>query len=253
MKLTHYALILFSAFGAHQVKAQTNPGQMRLSWGGSTGHLFTVNAMPYQTQISREAIASSPDWQFENSPPVDFATAAKTARRQLKELVEDEASWQVDEISLCRVTSAPEKWYYRITFAKPVQGQAPKTIPFLVDFSGNSGKVWIEKSLVTIWMNMSYDDALGAIRLCDGVQIGPAPVIGGPATDQALSGVIWSFDGYDAIIALWADKGRVSRMTYWTRKDFESSETTRAAAGQSIRGVKFFTTEKKVSINTNKQ
>src|SRR6185503_10583350 len=139
-KLTHYALILFSAFRAHQVKAQTNPDPPRLSWGGSKGHLFSVNAIPYQTQISREAIESSPDWRVENSPPLSFAATAKTARQQLKELVDDEASWQVDEISVCRVTSGPEKWYYRINFTKSIQGQSTKNIPLLVDFTGSSGK-----------------------------------------------------------------------------------------------------------------
>lgn len=252
MRLTRYALILFTAFGTHQLKAQTHPNQVRFPLGGSKGHLFTVKGIPYKTQIGGETIASSPDWHFENSPPVDFATAAKTARRQLKELVEDEASWQVDEISLCRVTAAPGKWYYQIDFAKPNQERS-KTIPLLVDFSGNSGKVWIEKSLVTIWMDTPYDDTLAAIRLCDGVQMGPASEAGGFAKEQPPNGGIWSFEGYDAIIALSADHGRVSRMTYWTRKEFETGDAIRATTGQSIIGATFYTKEKKVSIKTTAQ
>lgn len=246
MKLTLYAFILFSALATLQARAQTKPEQVRLSFGGSAGHLFTVNGIPYETQIDGDAIASSPDWQPETPPPVDSATAAKTARRQLKELVEEDAGWQVDEISLCRVSTAPEKWYYRITFAKSFQGHASKTIPLLVDFSGRSGKVWMEKSMVNIWVNMAYDDALAAIKLCDGVHIIPG-------NDPEPGAITWSFNGYDAIVALRAENGRISGMTYWTRKDFESNETSRTTTSQRIKRATFFTHEKKVSINTVKQ
>ena len=252
MKLRHYALILFTAFGIHQAKAQTNTDPVRRSWGGSKGRLFSVKGIPYESQITGEAIASSPDWHFENPPPVDIATAAKTARRQLKELVDDEASWQIDEISLCRVTTAPRKWYYEIEFSKPNEERA-KTIPLFVDFSGSSGKVWMETSLVTIWKNNSYEDTLAAIRLCDGVQVGSGLVIGGTSSDQSQGGVLWSFEGYDAVIAISTVAGKVSGMTYWTRKEFATSAATRAATGQLIIGATFYTKEKKVSINTAKQ
>jgi hypothetical protein len=254
MKLTHYALILFSIFVNLQVKAQPTPERVRFSVGGSAGYLFTVNGLPYQTQIGGDAIASSPDWQLENPPPLDSATAAKTARRQLKQLVEDDASWQVDEVSLCRVTLVPGKWYYRVAFTKAIQGQAPKTtINLLVDFTGNSGKVWMEKSLIHIRKNMSQEEALAAIRLCDGVQIGSTSVASNSSNEQASSGVIWSFHGYDAIIALWSENGRVSRMNYWTRKSYENSWANHGAPGQNVREVTFYTNEKKVSISTIKQ
>lgn len=175
--------------------------------------------------------------------------AAKTARRQLNELVEDEAGWQVEEISLCRVTTAPGKWYYQIDFAKPHEERA-KIIPLLVDFSGNSGKVWIEKSRVTLWINTSYEDTLAAIRLCDGVQVGSGSVSGGTFNEKVRNGVFWSFAGYDAIIAISADHGKVSSMTYWTRKEFETGDSTRPKTGQSIYGATFLTKEKKVSIQT---
>lgn len=238
MKLRHYILVLFTAFGIHQVTAQTNTDPIRFSWGGSKGRLFSVKGIPYQSQIASEAIASSPDWHFEDRPPVDFATAAKTARRQLKELVDDEASWQIDEISLCRVTTAPRKWYYEIEFSKP-NDERSKTIPLFVDFSGNSGKVWMETSLITVWKNKSYEDTLAAIRLCHGVEMGPSSY-----------GVIWSFEGYDAIIAVSTDNGKVSGMRYWTRKEYDAALATGATTGQSIIGAKFYTKEKKVSVNT---
>jgi len=238
MKLHNYSLILLTAFAAYQVKAQSNTDRLRFLSGGSKGRQFTVKGVPYQTQIGGEAIASSPDWHFEISPPVDFATATRIARRQLRELVEDEASWQVDEISLCRATTAPGKWYYHIEFGKPNLEPA-KRIPLFVDFSGNSGKVWIEKSRVTIWMYTTYEDTLAAIKLCDGVEMGPSSY-----------GIIWSFEGYDAIIAISTDNGKVSGMRYWTRKEYETGLATAATSGQSIIGATFSTKEKKVSVNT---
>ena|SRR5690349_10128830 len=91
MKLNYIALLLFTAFGIDHVNAQPLQALARSSFV-ARGQLFSIKGIPYQSQIDGEAIASSPDWHIENTPPVDTATAAKTTRRQLKELVEDEAS-----------------------------------------------------------------------------------------------------------------------------------------------------------------
>lgn len=211
-----------------------------------------MKGIPYESWIGGEAIASSPDWNIENAPPVDFATAVKVARRQLKELVDDEDSWQIDEIGLRRVNTAPRKWYYEVIFSKPTDERA-MPIPLFVDFSGNPGSASIETSLITISKQDRYEDTVAAMKLCGGVQVDSNIAIAGTSNEQAPIGVLWSFEGYDAVIGISIVAGKVTGMTYWTRKEFEAFTQTRATTGKSILRATFYTKEKKVSVGTAKQ
>jgi hypothetical protein len=106
----------------------------------------------YRTQIPKEAVAASPEWQLDRAPTVSFAKVVEVARSQFKKLAEDEPSWDVRTIAIHRVSgTSPKKWYYEVIFEPPLdpktreRGNDGQSFSVLVDFSGNLGKFPLEK------------------------------------------------------------------------------------------------------------
>lgn len=250
MKIAHFLTILVAALAGVNAGGQNIAEKPQLSWGGSRGHRFMLNAIPYMTQITSEAIEAGPAWQLEEPPPLKFVTVVATARKQLKELTEDEANWNLDEVGITKVSTHATKWYYTIEFTKDVAGQSRKTVTLLVDFSGKPGKVWVDATHIQLWLNMSNEDARAVVKLCGGVKIESSFSADNPGANQSSDGGIWSFEGYDALLALQFKQGKLSSMRYWARKDFRGSGANPDDSGQDIIGASFLTTEKKISIKT---
>lgn len=253
MKIVYFLTILIVALAGGNAGGQNIAQKPQVSWGGSRGHRFMLNAIPYMTQITREAIEAGPSWQLEEPPPLKSAAVVATARKQLKELTDDEANWNVDEISITKVSTLPAKWYYRIDFTKEVPSQSRKTVTLLVDFSGQPGKVWVDSTLIQLWLNMSAEEVLAVVKFCGGVRLESSSRADDPGVSQSSNGGVWSFEGYDAIVAVQFENGKISKMRYWTRKDFPGSGANVGDSGQDIIGASFLTAEKKISVHTTKR
>ena len=106
---------------------------------------------------------------------------------------------------------------------------------------------------VRIALGMTRDAAVEAIKKHGGKDITSGLAVVGPKGEWLLTGIYWSFDDYDAIITLSAPNGKVSHMTYWTKKDFGESKNHRAKTEKSIRTLKLDTKTKGVSIEEAKQ
>ena len=108
-----------------------------------TYHLFTVAGVEYATFIDGAALAASPEWDFDKSPPISFKRVVEITREELRKLVNNEADWQVRAITLRRVANPPyqQKWYYEVSFHLPQD----RTLNLLVDFSGKPGKVMLKR------------------------------------------------------------------------------------------------------------
>jgi hypothetical protein len=105
---------------------------------------------------------------------------------------------------------------------------------------------------VRIVVGMSRDDAVALIQKHSGTDITPGLEIVGPNGEHPLTGIYWAFRDYDAIIGLAAKNGKVARMTFWTKKDFDESKSHRATTVQSITALKIDTKTREVSIEKKK-
>lgn len=105
---------------------------------------------------------------------------------------------------------------------------------------------------VRIAVGMGRDDAVALIKKHSGKDITPGLEVVGPKGEHPLAGIYWAFQDYDAIITLGAKDGKVTTVTFWTKKDFWESKSHRAKTEQSITALKFDTKKKEVSIEKKK-
>jgi len=103
-----------------------------------------------------------------------------------------------------------------------------------------------------IAVGMKHDEAVAIVRRHGGVDITPGLAVVGPKGEHPLRGYYWSFRDYDAIIELSPRGGKVERILYWTKKDFEHSKDHRANSEQSITALKLNTKTKGVAIEKPK-
>lgn len=106
---------------------------------------------------------------------------------------------------------------------------------------------------VRITVGQSHDDAVALIKKHGATDITPGLAIVGEKGEHPLRGIYWEFRDYDAIITLAAKDGKVSAMTFWTKKDFGESKSHRARTEQNITTLKLDTKTKGVSIEKKKE
>jgi hypothetical protein len=108
-----------------------------------THHLFTVADVEYATFIDGAALAASPEWDLDKSPPISFKRVVEITREELRKLVNNEPDWQVRAITIRRVANPPyqQKWYYEVSFRLPKD----RSVNLLVDFSGKPGKLMLKR------------------------------------------------------------------------------------------------------------
>ena len=105
---------------------------------------------------------------------------------------------------------------------------------------------------VRVTVGMGCDDAVALIKKHSGKDITPGLEVVGPKGLHPLTGIYWEFEDYDAIIALRSKDGKVTGMTFWTKKDFGESKSHRAQKEQSITTLKIDSKTRDVSIEKKK-
>ncbi len=105
---------------------------------------------------------------------------------------------------------------------------------------------------VRIAVGQSRDEVIALIQKHGATDITPGMEIVGPKGEWPLQGIYWEFRDYDAIIALTPKDGKITAMTYWTKKDFDESKSHRAKAEQGVTTLKLDTKTKGVSIEKKK-
>jgi hypothetical protein len=105
---------------------------------------------------------------------------------------------------------------------------------------------------VRIVVGMSREDTVALIKKHSGTDITPGLEVVGPNGEHPLTGIYWEFQDYDAIITLATKDGKISAMTFWSKKDFGESKSHRAKTEQSITALKIDTKKKEVSIEKKK-
>jgi|GEM_PF-2050298 len=105
---------------------------------------------------------------------------------------------------------------------------------------------------VRIAVGMSRDETVALLKQHSATDITPGLAVVGPKGEHPLTGIYWEFKDYDAIITLTAKEGKVTAMTYWTKKDFGESKSHRAKTNLSITTLKIDTKKRKVAIEKKK-
>ncbi|MGC3961163.1 MAG: hypothetical protein QM813_25520 [Verrucomicrobiota bacterium] len=105
---------------------------------------------------------------------------------------------------------------------------------------------------VRIAVGMSRDDTVVIIKKHGGADITSGLEVVGPKGEHPLTSIYWEFQDYDAIITLTTKDGKVTAMTFWTKKDFGESKSHPAKTEQPITALKLDTKTKGVSIEKKK-
>ena len=105
---------------------------------------------------------------------------------------------------------------------------------------------------VRITVGMSRDEAVALIQRHSGKDITSGLEVMGPKGEWPLTGIFWEFKDYDAIIAISNRDGKITRMTYWTKKDFSQSKGHRDETEQRITTLKIDTQTRAISLEKTK-
>jgi hypothetical protein len=105
---------------------------------------------------------------------------------------------------------------------------------------------------VRIAVGQSRDDVVALIQKHGATDITPGQEVVGPKGEWPLKGIYWAFRDYDAIISLTAKDGKITEMTFWTKKDFRESKSYRAKTEQSVTALTLDTKTRGVSIEKKK-
>jgi hypothetical protein len=110
------------------------------------GWVFNLNGKKYEARISRDQIASGPEWSPSVSLPLNFAKAEEIARTELRKLVSYDSAWEVTELNLRRLDRETEsKWYYIVKLMPKVRDRNVISDSFVmpIGFSGAAGRVQV--------------------------------------------------------------------------------------------------------------
>jgi hypothetical protein len=102
---------------------------------------------------------------------------------------------------------------------------------------------------VRIAVGMNRDEAVTIIQKHGGRDITSGLAVVGPKGEYPLSGIYWEFRDLEAVITLAGKDGKVTAMTFWTKKDFAESKSHRAKTEQNIRALRIDTRTRAVSID----
>src|SRR5437899_500886 len=109
-KLILIAAILLALTGAMALSQElpsTLPSKNRQSYISAPplgyGWLFHIKSKRYKATISYDDVKAGPDWKPSMPLPLSFAQAEEIARAELKKLVGDTASWEINELQLKRM------------------------------------------------------------------------------------------------------------------------------------------------------
>lgn len=98
-------------------------------------------------------------------------------------------------------------------------------------------------------VGMSHAEASAIIKKHSGKDITSGLALGG----SGQAGLYWSFGDYDAVVELPSRDGKISSITYWTKKNFGESKNHRAETAQRVTTLKLDTKTKSVSMEKAEQ
>ena len=108
------------------------------------GWVFDLKGKKYEARISREEIASGPEWSVGAPLPLTFGKAEEIARTELRKLVRDDSTWEVTELALRRLDEETQsKWYCVVKLMPKLRDRNVISDLFVmpIGFSGASGRV----------------------------------------------------------------------------------------------------------------
>lgn len=91
----------------------------------------------------------------------------------------------------------------------------------------------------TLSVGMSYELALQIIRECGGEDVTGRQAVVGPNGEWPLTGLYWSFEQYDSVIAIGAEDGKLVGISYWTGADFSVSKVHRVKSRKDLKSLTF--------------
>lgn len=103
-----------------------------------------------------------------------------------------------------------------------------------------------------IAVGMNHDEVVALIKKYGGENITPGQEILPRRGWSTPTGLYWAFHDYDVVIELVDMDGKVRKILFWTKKDFNESKVHRAGTEQSITALKFDTKTKEVSVEKQK-
>ena len=111
-----------------------------------------------------------------------------------------------------------------------------------------ASEVRLQDDSSTIFLDMKREVAEGIIRKCGGKDITANLAVVGPKGEWPLSGLFWDLDGYDSVLEISEEDGKVNGIGYWTAADFAKSKEHRAATRKSLKSVTFNEPNKTVKV-----
>ena len=104
-------------------------------------YLFRLNGKQGQSRLTREELASGPDWKPGMPLPLDLASAEAAGHAQLRRILPDDSEWRVAEMRLERLNA--QKWYLMVRFRPAHPNRKPPSDYFcvLLNLSGKLGSV----------------------------------------------------------------------------------------------------------------
>ncbi len=102
---------------------------------------------------------------------------------------------------------------------------------------------------VRLEVGMKRDEAVALIQRHGGRDLTPHLALGTTKGRRPPpEGVCWEFADHDAVVMLFAQDGKLTGMTWWTKKDFHESKSRRAAAAQEITALVLDTRSRRVTV-----
>jgi len=123
---------------AAQEKFAAGHGLLGISWQ------FDLSGKKYAAQLSREQIASAPDWNSTSPLPLTLAKAEELARAELRKRVVDDSNWEVTELGLHRLRGEVRpKWYFLVQLMQKKRESSviPDVFILPITFAGETGKI----------------------------------------------------------------------------------------------------------------
>ncbi|RBP46490.1 hypothetical protein DES53_102881 [Roseimicrobium gellanilyticum] len=108
-------------------------------------------------------------------------------------------------------------------------------------------------TVARIAVGMDHKESIALLKKHSAEDITPGLAIVGPNGEHPLHGLVWALRDYDAIIELAEQNGKITTLTYWTKKDFGTSKDHRARTEQNVKSLTLDPKGHAVSVEKQKE